>query len=132
MDGTRGEAEREIKSLGGEETSPSDLDDDGALAARLLALAGRATADLREAGRCARTVTVKLRDADFRTRQAGRTLAEPVQSDRAVYAVARALLARLRGGRRVAARLVRLALSRLTPPGARPLCPLPEADARRR
>jgi len=32
---------------------------------------------------------VKLRDADFTTRQASRTLADAVQSDRAVYAVAR-------------------------------------------
>src|SRR5260370_22499394 len=120
MDGTRGEAEREIKSLGGEETSPSDLDDDGALAARLLALAGRATADLREAGRCARTVTVKLRDADFRTRQAGRTLAEPVQSDRAVYAVARGLLAQLRAAPRVPAPLIGVSFAQLSPPQAHP------------
>jgi len=61
----------------------------------------------------ARTVTVKLRDADFTTRQASRTLADAVQADRAVYAVARGLLSRLRAARRVPARLIGVALSQL-------------------
>jgi len=56
---------------------------------------------------------VKLRDADFITRQASRTLPDPVRSDRAVYAVARQLLARLREARRVPARLLGVALSQL-------------------
>ncbi len=123
IDRTPVEAEREIKSLSRDETFPSDLDDDAALAARLLALADRATADLR--------VTVKLRDADFRTRQAGRTLAEPVQSDRAVYAVARALLAQLRAARRVPARLIGVSLSQLSTPEASAQLPLLEAGADR-
>src|SRR5205823_1389295 len=72
-----------------------------------------ALADLRDGGLAARTVTVKLRDADFITRQASRTLPDPVQSDRAVYAVARQLLARLREARRVPARLLGVALSHL-------------------
>jgi DNA polymerase-4 len=131
IDRTPVEAEREIKSLSRDETFPTDLDDDAALAARLLALADRATADLREAGRCARTVTVKLRDADFRTRQAGRTLAEPVQSDRAVYAVARALLAQLRAARRVPARLIGVSLSQLSTPEASAQLPLLAAAADR-
>jgi len=58
-------------------------------------------------------VTVKIRDADFTTRQASRTLPEPVCSDRAVYAVARELLAKLRAARRVPARLLGVALSQL-------------------
>src|SRR5207237_727087 len=95
------------------ETCATDLDDDAVLAARLLSLADRASADVREAGLVARTVTVKLRDADFTTRQASRTLADAVQSDRAVYAVARELLTRLRAARRVPARLLGVALSQL-------------------
>src|SRR2546429_4910036 len=43
---------------------------------KLRALADRASADLRDLGLAARTVTVKLRDADFTTRQASRTLPE--------------------------------------------------------
>ena len=107
------EPDRATKSVSRDETFPTDLDDDAALAARLLALADRASADLRDGGLAARTVTVKLRDADFITRQASRTLPDPVRSDRAVYAVARQLLARLREARRVPARLLGVALSQL-------------------
>ena len=111
------EANRETKSVSRDETFATDLDDDGALAAKLLALADRASADVREAGLIARTVTVKLRDADFTTRQASRTLADAVQSDRVVYAVARELLTRLRAARRVPARLLGVALSQLVRAG---------------
>ncbi len=104
-------SDREVKSVSRDETFAIDLDDDDALAARLLSLADRASADVRGAGLMARTVTVKLRDADFTTRQASRTLGEAVRSERAVYAVARELLARLRGARRVPARLLGVALS---------------------
>jgi len=111
------ETNREAKSVSRDETFAADLDDDAALAARLLMLADRASADVREAGLVARTVTVKLRDADFTTRQASRTLGDPVQSDRAVYAVARELLTRLRAARRVPARLLGVALSQLVRAG---------------
>src|SRR5882762_6140256 len=107
------EAHRETKSVSRDETFATDLDDDAALAARLLTLVDRASADIREQGLVARTVTVKLRDADFTTRQASRTLADAVQADRAVYAVARGLLSRLRAARRVPARLIGVALSQL-------------------
>ena len=111
------EADREAKSVSRDETFATDVNDDDALAARLLALADRASADVREAGLVARTVTVKLRDADFTTRQASRTLAAAVQSDRVVYAVARELLTRLRVARRVPARLLGVALSQLVRAG---------------
>ena len=107
------ETNRETKSVSRDETFATDLDDDEALAARLLGLVDRASADIRQSGLVARTVTVKLRDADFTTRQASRTLADAVQSDRAVYAVARELLTRLRAARRVPARLLGVALSQL-------------------
>jgi DNA polymerase-4 len=107
--------DREAKSLSRDETFPVDLDDDAALAAKLLALADRASADLRDAGLVARTVTVKLRDADFTTRQASRTLPDPVQADRVVYTVARGLLDKLRRARRTPARLLGVALSQLVP-----------------
>jgi DNA polymerase-4 len=107
------EANRETKSVSRDETFATDLDDDAALAARLLTLVDRASADIRESRLVARTVTVKLRDADFTTRQASRTLGDAVQSDRAVYAVARELLTRLRAARRVPARLLGVALSQL-------------------
>ena len=111
------ESNRETKSVSRDETFATDLDDDAALAARLLTLVDRASTDIRQSGLIARTVTVKLRDADFTTRQASRTLADAVQSDRAVYAVARELLTRLRAARRVPARLLGVALSQLVAQG---------------
>lgn len=121
------EPDREAKSVSRDETFPVDLDDDDALAAKLLALADRASADLRDAGLVARTVTVKLRDADFTTRQASRTLPDPVQADRVVYTIARALLDRLRRARRTPARLLGVALSQLVPLAAHPQLTLLDA-----
>lgn len=121
------EADREPKSISRDETFPEDLVADDALAARLLALADRAAADLREAGLVARTVTVKLRDSDFTTRQASRTLADPVQSERVVYEVARALLGKLRAARRVPARLLGVALSQFVTLDADPQLSLLDA-----
>lgn len=115
VDGAAVTADREIKSVSRDETFATDLDDDDALAARLLALADRASADVRHAALVARTVTVKIRDADFTTRQASRTLAGAVSSDRVVFGVARELLGRLRAARRVPARLLGVALSQLGP-----------------
>jgi len=101
------------RSLSREETFPLDIDDDAALETELLALASRVAADLREHDVRARTITVKLRDADFRTRRASRTLRTGVESDRAVVATARVLLRRLRAARRSAARLLGIAASGL-------------------
>jgi DNA polymerase-4 len=106
------------KSISRDETFPTDLDTMDELCRELLPLVDRATRDLRAEGLVARTVTVRLRDADFRTRQASRTLPAPVQSDRAVYAVAKELLARLRAERRIAARLVGVGLSGLVRVGS--------------
>jgi DNA polymerase-4 len=105
-------AEREAaKSVSREETFAVDLHTDAEIESELLRLVERVGADIREDGLRARTITVKLRDADFVTRQASRTLEEPVESDRAIATVARELLARLRRARRVGARLVGVSLS---------------------
>lgn len=111
IDDTPVEADVEAKSVSREETFPRDVDDDDVLETELLALVTRLGADLRAEGRRARTVTVKLRDADFRTRQASRTVQEPFESDRAILALARELLVRLRTERRTPARLLGVALS---------------------
>ena len=103
----------EQRSISREDTFPRDLSDDTELERVLLRLAGRAAADLRADGLAARTVTVKLRDADFRTRQGSRTLPEPVVSDRVVFETARAILRRLRANRRCPARLLGVSLSSL-------------------
>lgn len=116
------------KSISRDTTFSTDLESDDDLLRELLAQVDRATSDLRADGLVARTVTVKLRDADFTTRQASRTLAEPVLTDRAVYAVARELLARLRARRRLPARLIGVALSQLERPGAAVQLALLEAE----
>jgi DNA polymerase-4 len=103
----------EAKSISRDETFPADLNDDDALKGELIRLVDRAAFDLREDGLMARTVTVRIRDRDFRDRQASRTLEAPVLSDRAIVRVARELLARLRKARRVPARLLGVALSGL-------------------
>ncbi len=103
----------EARSISRDETFPEDLADDAALGRELLALVTRAAADLRGEGLRARTITVRIRDHDFRTRSASRTVEQGVMSDRVILATARPLLARLRAGRRVPARLLGVALSSL-------------------
>src|SRR6185503_12770169 len=79
----------------------------------LLALVTRAATDLRGDAMTARTITVRIRDFDFKTRQASRTLDAAVISDRVILEVARRLLAKLRSARRVPARLIGVGLSSL-------------------
>jgi DNA polymerase-4 len=112
-------AEREVaKSISRDETFDVDINDDLLLEGELAEQVGRAAAELRSESLTARTVTVRIRDTDFTTRQASRTVDEPLESDRALFVVARQLLAKLRRARRVPARLIGVALSNFTPPPA--------------
>lgn len=113
IDDSEVDARGEAKSISRDETFPADIASDDDLARELLALVTRAAADLRGDGLTARTVTVRLRDFDFKTRQASRTLDASVISDRVIWQVSRALLARLRKARRVPARLIGVGLSSL-------------------
>ena len=113
MDGGVVEPRLEAKSISRDETFPADIADDGELDRELLALVVRAASDLRSDGVAARTITVRIRDADFRTRSAARTLHQGVISDRVIFAVGRGLLRKLRRARRVPARLLGVALSSL-------------------
>lgn len=107
------EGRARARSISRDETFGQDLRDDKDLEHELLRLVTRAASDLRGDGYTARTVTVKLRDFDFRTRSARRTLTMPVVSDRAINRVAAELLVKLRVARRVPARLIGVALSGL-------------------
>jgi DNA polymerase-4 len=102
------------KSISRDETFARDIHDDESLATELLQLVVRAGRDLRGDGLRARTVTVRIRDGDFTTRQASRTLDAAIESDRAIYQAARRLLSRLRSKRRTGARLLGVSLSNLT------------------
>ncbi len=103
------------RGISRDETFSKDLTEDGDIERELLRLVTRAAADMRGDGLTARTVAVRLRDWDFKTRGAQRTLPEPVVSDRVILRVAHELLAKLRSARRVPARLVGVRLSGLKP-----------------
>jgi len=113
IDGSAVEAHGGSKSISRDETFPADIDSDDDLSRELLALVTRASADLRSDGLTARTVTVRIRDFDFRTRQASRTVDAPVIADRVILEVSRRLLSKLRHARRVPARLLGVGLSSL-------------------
>lgn len=103
---------REVqKQVSREETFGRDLHDDDLIERELLRLAVRVSTDLRRQGLRARTVTVKLKDADFTTRSAQRTLAQAIESEQSVIKAARVLYRALRGKRRVGVRLLGIGLS---------------------
>jgi DNA polymerase-4 len=118
LDDSEVEPREPRRSISAERTFAEDLGRDEDLERRLLGIAATVASGLREEALTARTVTVKLRDYDFRTRSKSRTLPEPVESDAAVLEVARVLLQELRGQRRVAARLLGVALSGLEDVGS--------------
>lgn len=66
---------------------------------------------MRRSGLRARTITVKLRDGDFTTRSRGRTVPEAVETDAAVFAVARELLGELRSRLHTPSRLLGVGLT---------------------
>ena len=113
IDRSEVESRGEAKSISRDETFSEDLEDDDDLHRELLALVTRAASDLRADGLTARTITVRIRDFDFRNRSASRTLPRGVIADRVILGVAKALLAKLRSDRRVPARLLGVALSSL-------------------
>jgi DNA polymerase IV len=104
-------AHHEAKSVSRDETFARDIADDAALERELLRLVVRAAGDIRAEGLAARTITVRIRDFDFRNRAASRTVRAPLQTDRPIFDIARALLAKLRAARRVPARLLSVALT---------------------
>jgi len=103
------------KQVSRETTFDRDIREGAALTRTLRGLCGTVAADLRRDGLAARTVTVKLKDADFTTRHASQTVAEAVESDRAIATIAVGLLGKLRAARPTPARLVGVALSGLAP-----------------
>jgi len=115
----RGHANAEVtnredpRSISREETFDTDLTDQDAIERELLRLVTRAAADLRSRELATRTVSVKLRDKDFRTRRASLTLDDPVVADRVIFETARELLRKLRRARRVPVRLLGVALTSL-------------------
>jgi DNA polymerase-4 len=79
------------KSIGAEETFPVDVDDPTVITRELLRLSERTAARLRASGQVGRTVSIKIRFADFTTITRAKTLPEPTDVGRTVYETAVAL-----------------------------------------
>jgi DNA polymerase-4 len=102
------------KSIGAEETFPRDVDDPAVVRRELLRLSERTAARLREQGYVGRTVSIKVRFADFSTLTRARTLRESTDVGKEVYAAATALYDAL-GLQRARIRLVGVRVEGLVP-----------------
>jgi DNA polymerase IV len=76
------------KSIGAEETFAQDIGDPDRIRRELLRLSGRTAAGLRAGGYVARTVSVKLRLASFKTMTRSRTMRSPTDVAREIYTTA--------------------------------------------
>jgi DNA polymerase IV len=101
------------KSVSAEVTFPSDVGDPQVIRRALLALAGKVAARLRRAGQAGRTVSIKVRTADFRTVTRSRTLAVPTDVARDLFETAWSLFTALKPGDRI--RLVGVRVEGLAP-----------------
>ncbi|NRQ34201.1 DNA polymerase IV [Nonomuraea sp. NN258] len=102
------------KSIGNEETFAADVDDPEVIKRELLRLSERVAARMRKAGHVGRTVSVKLRRADFSTINRSRTLREPTDVAQEIYATACELY-EAAGLERVRLRLVGVRMENLRP-----------------
>jgi len=93
--------DQDVKSIGHEQTFPTDLHDHAALEHQLVGLADGVASRLRAAHAAARTVQLKVRFGDFTTITRSRTLAQPTDLAADVGRVARELLGSLEVGRGV-------------------------------
>ncbi|MDQ1748377.1 MAG: polymerase [Frankiaceae bacterium] len=84
------------RSIGAEETFARDVEDPVVVRRELLRLAERTAARLRQAGHVGRTVSIKVRFADFTTITRSKTMAEPTDVARVVYDTAKNLYDALR------------------------------------
>jgi DNA polymerase-4 len=109
--------DRDEKSISAEDTFGTDIKDPNALQVELLRLADRTASRLRHQGLRARTVTVKIRRADFTTYTRQRGLGTLTWDTRVIAETARALLAEwLKAQPRAAVRLLGVGVSELESP----------------
>ena len=111
-DPRRVEPVHQEKSIGSDETFSRDIDDAVLIHRELLKLSDRTAARVRAARLLGRTVTLKVRFADFTTITRSRTLRDPTDVSRDIYATARALFDAL-GLQRARIRLVGVRLEGL-------------------
>jgi DNA polymerase-4 len=87
--------EEGFKSIGHETTYARDTADSTAVFGTLLGLTEKVARRLRAKGARGRTITVKLREADFATHTKRKTLKEPADTAERIYPVAERLLRKL-------------------------------------
>ncbi len=108
------------KSVGAEETFPVDVDDPAVVRRELLRLSERTAARLRAAGQVGRTVSVKVRFADFTTITRSKTLKEHTDVGRVVYETASGLYDAL-GLERARLRLIGVRVEQITDADRQPV-----------
>jgi len=101
------------RSIGADETFSFDVDDPAYIHRQLLKLSDRTAARVRAAGLVGRTISIKVRFSDFTTITRSRTLRDPTDVSRDIYATARALFDGL-GLQRARLRLVGVRVEGLT------------------
>lgn len=106
------ETEREAQSIGHEDTYGEDIRDAAAIRKELLGLADRVAARLRRHGVKGRTVTLKVKYADFTLITRAVTLSRPTDDDGEIHRSVIPLLAKTEAGRRPV-RLLGISVSRL-------------------
>jgi DNA polymerase IV len=82
---------RRERSIGADETFSYDVDDPAYIYRQLLKLSDRTAARVRAAGMVGRTISIKVRFSDFTTITRSKTLRDPTDVSRDIYATARAL-----------------------------------------
>ena len=108
------EQEQRERSIGSDETFAHDLDDPALIHRHLLALSERIASRVRKAGLAGRTISIKVRFADFTTITRSRTLREPTDVSREIYETAVGLYDAL-GLQRARIRLVGVRMDTLLP-----------------
>ena len=102
------------KSIGSEETFLNDLDSTEVILRELLRLSDRTAERLRSKGLCGRTITIKVRYANFQTLTRAHTLGAEIDTAPEIYEAAKALFLRLdRANQRI--RLLGVTVSGLMP-----------------
>ena len=101
------------RSIGSEHTFAGDVDDPDLIHRQLLGLSDSVAARLRAAGWVGRTVSIKVRFADFTTITRSKTLSEGTDVGREIYAMAAQLYDAL-GLQRARLRLVGVRMEKLT------------------
>jgi DNA polymerase IV len=102
------------KSISAAETFESDIDDPEEILREFLRLCEKATLRMRDAGYCAKTISIKVRFSDFKTITRSKKMDQPISGTKESFEVAKQLYLALKLDR-VRIRLVGVSLEGLTP-----------------